>query len=212
MVTEREPYDEERPWLLHRSYRPLKYVLSDYQRHLLLEQYDGRTETIDRLMRHFPNVPRWRVGRWAQELGIHRGDRKPWNETELTTLRSLLGVLPSKEIARRMGRTVASVEVRAKRLGISLRCSEGYTMRELSEGLGADHHKIEQWIARGWLREGIRISRTEQSGPHNPWRFRERAIYELVRDHPSEIDPRRVDWLWLVSILTSRGGSASGRQ
>lgn len=45
----------------------------------------------------------------------------------------------------------------------------------------------------------------EGEGQHNPWRFSDRAIYELVRDHPGEIDPRRADWLWLVGILVSRG-------
>jgi hypothetical protein len=37
------------------------------------------------------------------------------------------------------------------------------------------------------------------------WRFTDRAIFELVRDHPNAIDPRRVAWLWLVDILISHG-------
>lgn len=206
VAEERDLFDAERPWLLHRSYKPLKYRLSEEQRRLLLAGYDGRSETIDALQPHFPGVPRWRICKWAQELGLTRGDRKFWTDEELLRLRDLLGVLPSKEIARRLGRSVASVEIKAKRLGISLRVSDGYTLRELEEGLGADHHKIEGWIARGWLRGGIRISRVQEGeGQHNPWRFSDRAIYELVRDHPGEIDPRRADWLWLVGILVSRG-------
>jgi hypothetical protein len=197
---------EERPWLLHRSYKPPKWRLSDFQRRLLLERYDGRTETIDALMRHFPDVPRWRVKRWAGELGLSYKKAPPWTPEELDYLREHLGTLRVKAIAKHLGRTVTAVQVMSKRLHISQRLSEGYTMRGVCEGLGVDHHKVERWLEHGWLR-GRRIG-TERTKTHlgDIWQFTDRNVYELVRDHPSEIDPRRVEWLWLVDILTSHGG------
>lgn len=204
-ILERQPYDETRPWLLQASCKPLKYHLNDYQRNILLERYDACRGNISSLMRHFPGVPRWRVRKWAAEMGLARVKEPRWSADDLAFLKDSLGVLTVKQIAKRLGRTETAVKVKAKRLHISVRLSDGYTLRGLCEGLGVDHHKVERWVDRGWLR-GRRIGtdRTKtQLG--DIWQFTDRNIYELVRDHPGEIDPRRVEWLWLVDILISHG-------
>ena len=196
--------DTLEPWMLHRSYKPPKWTLSDFQRRMLLERYDGRTETTDDLMQYFPNTPRWRVKRWASEMGLSYKKAPPWSPDELDYLTEHLGVVRAEQIAKHLGRTVTAVQVRAKRLHISYRLSEGYSMRGLCEGLGVDHHKVEKWLAQGWLR-GTRLGTARSDWQGDIWHFTDRNIYELVRSHPAEIDPRRVEWLWLVDILISRG-------
>lgn len=196
---------DERPWLLHRSYKPSRWRITEYQRRLLLEQYDGRSETIDALMRHFSGVPRWRVKKWAAEMGLSNQKAPPWTPEELDYLTEHLGVMRVQKIAKHLGRTTTAVFVKSKRLGISRRLSEGYTMRGLCEGLGVDHHKVEKWLEHGWLR-GTRLGTARSEWQGDVWHFTDRAVYELVRDHPAEIDPRRVEWHWLVDIMTSHGG------
>ncbi len=201
------------PWVLQEPKKPRKWQLTDFQRKILLERYDGRKATIDELMRYFPGVPRWRVKHWAGELGLARRKEPNWTADDVAYLEQQLGHRRVEAIAKHLGRTVTAVKLKSKRLGIN-QTSEGYTMRGLCLGLGVDHHKVEKWLAAGWLRGARRhTERTVMQGG-DTWYFSDQAIYELVRNHPNEIDPRRVEWIWLVDILTDphRKVAAKGGQ
>ena len=78
-------------------------------------------------------------------------DRRPSTQEELHTLDRLLGRVSAATIAKRLKRTETSVVMKIKSLGHSRCVSEGYTMRDLEECLGEDHHKIKKWISNGWL-------------------------------------------------------------
>ncbi len=178
---------------------PQRYVLDEPGRQLLLARYDGRSETIDDLARRF-GVPRWRIRRWAAELGLARQKEPRWTEDDLHYLEAHLARVGVRELARHLGRTETAVRLKAKRLGTA-KGDDGYTMRGLCEGLGVDHHKAERWLAAGWLRGTRRqTERTPQQGG-DMWLFTDAAIRALVKHHPGEVDPRRVDWIWLIDVL-----------
>jgi hypothetical protein len=61
---------------------------------------------------------------------------------------------------------------------------ESYTITELMQGLGVSSAKIDGWLKCKWLKG---------TTPN--------ALRLFVRDHPGEVDPSHVDWLWLVAIL-----------
>ncbi|SRR6266704_1098453 len=191
---------------IHRGGIQQKYFLSDSQRRILLERYDGRTETIDELMHYFPGYPRHVIRKWGRELGLARQKEPRWTEEDEAYLERNLHRKSLGDIAKHLGRTKTAVHLKAKRIGVN-KTQEGYTMRGLCLGLGCDHHKVERWLDRGWIKGKRRQSeRTEQQGG-DMWLFTDSAIRDLVVNHPLEIDPRRCDWLWMVELLSGGLGS-----
>lgn len=180
--------------------KPQKYVLDEPGRRLLLARYDGKSATITELVNHF-QVPRWVVRRWAQQLGLARQKEPPWSLQDIAYLEKWLHRKSLAHIAAHLGRTKTAVKLKAKRLGMC-KTSEGYTLTALCLGLGCDHHKVQRWVALGWLKGSRReTERTQQQGG-NMWCFSDAAIRRLIVEHPTEIDPRRIDWVWVVSLLS----------
>ncbi len=133
----------------------LKYVwLPQHDAYLRAHYHGGlhqRGRTIRELTRQ-TGFPHWYIKRRARRLGLTmHPDRRPWTQQEFDTLERLLGRVSASTIAKRLKRTEASVVMKIKALGHSRRITEGYTMRDLEECLGEDHHKIQKWIAAGWL-------------------------------------------------------------
>lgn len=143
-------------------------------------------------------VPRWVVKRWAQKLGLARQKEPPWTDSEMEYLQKWLHRISIAKIAKHLGRTQTAVKLKAKRLGLR-KSDDGYTLRALCQGLGCDHHKVEQWVGLGWLKG----NRRETERTHDMWHFNDADIRNFIFNHPLEIDPRRADWLWLVAILSS---------
>jgi len=182
-----------------------KYVLSEQQKFFLLELYDGTTERIEMLARHhlFHGVPRWKMRQWAVELGLARSRDPRWTKEDENYLERNLHRESVQDIADHLGRTDTAVKLKAKRLGVNKCDQEGYTQRGLCAGLGCNHRKIKRWISNGWLKGSRR--QTERA-VDDTWYFSDFAIYQFIKEHPEEIDPRRADWLWLVDIMAGGVG------
>ena len=125
--------------------------LNEAQIEQIARIYDGRSETIDKLVRRF-GAPRWRIGRVAKERG-YRSKRKRvvWTFALDTIIRESWGRLPIEEIAARTGASELACRLRAKRLGVSSRNLEDPTIRTLEEYTRIDHRQWHWYIERGWL-------------------------------------------------------------
>ena len=84
-------------------------------------------------------------------MGIaKRTDRQHWTPEQDERLAQLITKYAPGRVAIRMHRSVNSVVIRAKRLGLSRRVRDGwYTKRDVCEILGVDHHKAQRWIDSG---------------------------------------------------------------
>jgi hypothetical protein len=181
-----------------------KYVLDERGRRLMFDLYNGTSKNIDLLMRYL-GVPRQTVKRWACELGLS-GQREPrWTPEDEAYLERNLHRMSVADIAKKLGRTKTAVKLKAKRLGVNKTMQEGYTMSSLCLGLGCDHHKVERWLEKGWLKGHKR--KTERA-TGDVWLFTNAALRRFIAEHPHEVDPRRFDWLWLVDVLL--GGDSYG--
>jgi hypothetical protein len=150
--------------------------------------------------------PRWYIKRQARRLGLAISqDRRPWPPAELDSLDRLLGKVSAATIAKRLKRTETSVVMKIKALGHCRRVSEGYTMRDLEECLGEDHHKIQKWIAKGWLRDRLQGTRRHDGNGNDIHRFREKDILAFIKQHPREINLGKVDGLWFLDLVLFRG-------
>jgi hypothetical protein len=189
---------------IHRGGRKQKYILDEPGRRLILARYDGSSRAINDIMRYFTprGIPRSVVRKWAAQMGLARQKGPQWTAEEEAYLETYLHKMSLATIAKHLGRTRTAVKLKAKRLGTS-KTAEGYTMRGLCLGLGVDHHKVTKWVERGWMKGSRRNSDRTSNG--DIWYFSDRAIKEMVRTHPEEIDPRRVEWLWFIDVLLGVG-------
>ena len=71
--------------------------------------------------------------------------------------------------------------LKIKHLGVSRRVRNGYTMRNLETCLGADHHKIQRWVADGWLRDRLQGTRRHDGNGRDIHRFREKDILGFIK-------------------------------
>jgi hypothetical protein len=181
---------------------PQKYVLTDRGRAMIIAEYNGTKAVIDDLAERL-NVPRWTVKKWGQQLGLARKKEPFWTPEDEHFLESHLHKMSIRDIAIYLGRTQTAVRLKAKRIGVN-KTQEGYTMRGLCMGLGCDHHKVEKWIACGWL-QGQRRGIDRPQGDF--WLFTDADIRNFILAHPLEIDARRMDWLWVVDLLSDNVGS-----
>jgi phage terminase Nu1 subunit (DNA packaging protein) len=91
------------------------------------------------------------------------------------------------------------VQVKAAKLGISIRLSEGYNISDLAEVFGLHRSRIESWARRGLLGK-----HTGHGGHGGNIRFAETNVVRFIRRHPSEYDLGRVDATWFKSMVFGR--------
>jgi hypothetical protein len=151
-------------------------------------------------------LPRWYIKRRAARLGLTMHfDRKPWTSAEVDLLERLVGSVSTARIAKRLGRPENSVVTKLKRMSTSRRVRSGYTMRELEICLGEDHHKIQRWIAAGWLRDNLQGTHRHDGNGKDIHRIREKDILNFVRNHPQEFNLGKVDQTWFLDLVLLRG-------
>lgn len=174
---------------------PQKYILSPEGYKLLKDRYDGSRERTAELSEQL-NVPRRMIREWARKMEIAGRADRLWTLKETKYLHRYISEKTFQEIGDHIGRTQAAVRVKAHKLGL-LRERDGYTMKDLSDGLGCSSRKVTQWIDSGWLK-GIR----RETGV---WDFSDKQICDFLKNHPLEIDLSQVDQLWFMALVFDLG-------
>jgi hypothetical protein len=191
----------------------VKYIWRSEFDDMLKAQYYGglnhRFQVLNRMIR-ITGLPRWYIKRQAARLGLTmKMDRKPWTLAELDVLEKLIGRVSSAAIAKRLHRPESSVVNKLKRLGNSRRVREGYTMRDLEQCLGEDHHKIWAWIHSGWLRDRLQGTQRHGRNGNDIHRIQEKDILRFLQSHPQEINLGKVDQTWFLDLVLLRGREVS---
>jgi hypothetical protein len=179
-----------------------------YDAYLKAQYFGGlnrRFQVLNRMIR-LTGLPRWYIKRQAAHLGLTMHmDRKPWTRAELDVLDDLVGRVSVATLAKKLHRPVSSVTNKLKRLQISRRVRNGYTMRDLELCLGEDHHKISEWIKKGWLRDRLQGTRRHDGNGRDIHRIREKDILDFLRNHLQEINLGKVDQTWFLDLVLLRG-------
>ncbi len=180
----------------------------EYDAYLKAQYFGGlnrRFRVLNRMIR-LTGLPRWYIKRQAARLGLTMHmDRKPWTRAELEVLDDLVGRVSVATIARRVHRPVSSVTNKLKRLQISRRVRDGYTMRDLELCLGEDHRKIAGWIRKGWLQDRLQGTRRHDGNGRDIHRIRESDILNFMRNHPQEFCLGKIDQTWFLDMVLLRG-------
>jgi hypothetical protein len=187
----------------------LKYTWRpEYDAHLKAHYFGGlnrRFQVLNQMVR-LTGLPRWYIKRQAARLGLTmKMDRRPWTQAELKLVEHLVGRVSAATIAKRLHRPESSVVNKLKRLGTSRRVREGYTMRDLAQCLGEDHHKISIWIANGWLRDQLQDTNRHSGNGNDIHRIREKDVLHFIKNHPQEINLGKVDQVWFLDLVLLRG-------
>ncbi len=156
----------------------------------------GRSQEIAYRLR----MPRWAVNRRAVALGLSRPKDRPWTAQEEAHLEGNFHHVSVKALARKLGRSPTAVKLKAKRLG-ARKYGEGYTALSLAEALGVDPHWVLARIRSGKLRASHRhTDRTAQQGGDS-WLMTDEAVVDFLREHPYDVDLRKVDSLWFMDLI-----------
>ena len=187
-----------------RGKRP-KYVWTPERDDLLRREYDSSSDAVARLSERL-RFPGWQVKKRAARLGLTRQtDRREWTPEEERFLFDYAGQRHVHWMAKRLGRTEASVTLKLKRMQISQRLRDGYTMRELEMCFGVDHKAIQRWIDRGLLDVQKRDQRPGTDQTRRPLAITDQAVLRFIQAHPMEFELRRVDQFWFMDLITDGG-------
>ena len=134
---------------------------------------------------------------------------RPSSDDELATLDALVGRLTAGEIAARLGRTRASVWMRAKKRGLRWydRPAVGYTALEVSRLLGVSPAYISTWLRAGVL--GGHHGTMRLGKGYAVWRISGDDLATFLRDYQGLYDARRIRdraWRAFVATLPPDGG------
>lgn len=178
-----------------------KYFPTEEDLKVIRDLYDSTTSKIDKIMSLLGDkYPRYEVRRLANLLGLARPGTKDWSDREIEILHEFYPRYSFERLSKRLKRvnggtyrSPTSIQIKAKREHINKR-SDGFTMRMVEDLLGADHHKIDKWVERGWLKNGTRkgTNRTKLQGG-DMRHFEAKDLREFVITYPDEIDLRRVE-------------------
>ncbi len=139
----------------------------------------------------------------VQLLGLaKRTGRKNWDNGQDDRLRELLSHYAPCTVARKMGRSINSVVVRANRLGLSRRSREGwYTKREVMEILGVDHKRIQSFIDKGFLKATWHNGHRPNKKGLAMWHIERGDLRKFICRYPQEFNGRNVDLVQMVDVL-----------
>lgn len=128
-----------------------KPILSETQLRAIAAVYDGKTETIERLVKRF-GVKRHNILAAAKRGGYKTArKRNRWTADKDRFLTENWGRKGIDEIARRVGATVIACRLRAKRLKVSSRNIDDPTVHDLEHLTKLDHRQWRFYRDMGWL-------------------------------------------------------------
>ena len=148
-----------------------------------------------------PPISEYAVRARVQKLGIGQRENRHWTESEQNRLREWTGRIPPKEIAQKLKRGLVSVTVKMKRMGLSRRTKDGwYTKKDVAEILGVDHHKVQDWMDKGYLK-AVPYQEIPQKNGGAQWYILEQDLRMMLLKYPQELVGRNIDVAQVFYIL-----------
>ena len=186
-----------------------KYIFTDQIDQLIREIYlshpGARKQPGIRMLGRKVAIPHWALRKRARELGLARIKERPWSEPELTILERYAWMsderIRLKLKAAGYSRSATGIHLKLRRMQFKHDPSF-YSAHGLAQALGIDSHAVTRWIKCGHLKAKLRgTKRTERQGG-DIYLIREKDVRRFILEHPTEIDLRKTDGLWLLDVIT----------
>ena len=112
-----------------------------------------------------------------------------WSTTEVTTLENLYGKISDEALAKRLGRSIVGIGLRAKRAGIRKR-DAGMSSREVAGIFGVD----ESVVSKVWIRRGLLHAKRAafRQGPHRMWLITSDDLSAFIEQHGQYVDVEKM--------------------
>lgn len=187
----------QRAW----STRQKKYDWTPARETYLRAHYDGKIKRRAEAIAARLGWPVYVIKHHAQVLGLcYPVDRRAFTPAEVAFIEEWTGSRASKWIAHRLKRSETSVVLKQKRMHLSRRVRDGYTVAAVSEAFGVDHHSVDRWIREGALRAGRRgTARADKQG--DIYKITEPDLKAFVRNHPTAFRLDKVDQVWFLDLI-----------
>lgn len=185
-----------------------RHIWTDAERDIVRRDYDGHNKTSERIAKNLSlitgdKITFFAVKGQAASMGIMQDKSPDWTEKEIKILTEMINERPPLTIARRLHRSVNSVVVKSKRLGLKRRYRNGwYVKKEVSEICGVDHKKVQCWIDKGWLKASWHTGNKPQKNGMSMWHIDEHDLRNFIINYHSELQGRNVDLFQIIEILT----------
>lgn len=116
-----------------------------------------------------------------------------WTRAEVAYLEAKFGAVPDQTLARKLGRTVVGIRLKAKRLGLHKR-TVGHTVRQVAEIFGTDSSAIGKvWIRHGLLKARATVWQQSHGGTRaSYWIVDPADIERFIREHPEWVDVEKM--------------------
>lgn len=146
----------------------------------------------------------------VQRMGIAKRNWQHWTPEQDEILAELITRYAPSVVARRMHRSLNSVVVRSKRLGLSRRVRDGwFTKREVCEILGVDHKWVQYRIDAEHLKASYHNGHKPQKNGSACWHIEDKDLREFIRTYPQDLTGRNVDLITIVELLAGVNGCAA---
>jgi len=127
------------------------------ERDLVLSQLNASAIHFSALISSLEQMsgnPRWACRRFARALGVKaRRTQRNWTSQERQRLVKLLDLYPVPEISRLLRRSESSIWHMVSRVGANAKIGrDSFTIYSLAFALHVRPEKVQDWIARGWLK------------------------------------------------------------
>ena len=182
---------------------PLAHEWTPEERDFLRREYGKGRVSLQQIAAKF-GVTQSTVKHEARRLGLTKPapwavKAAPWTDEEDRLLLYLMGHYRPQTIARKLGRSVRAVSMRANKLGMSFRDRYGwYSQKEAASILGVDEHWLRARIENGALKAQWAGSGRSRNSPR---RISRRALRTFIRRYAGELVGRNYDLLELVDVL-----------
>lgn len=189
-----------------------KYNPTEEEKQIIRDLYDGSSLRLSKIMRLLDSkYPRWFVRRLARDMGLARTMPRDWTEEEERYLDENWPAMGLKYLQRGLKRTFGvqrsytAIHLKIKRLAlIKDQNEDGFTLRGLQSFLWGgqeQHHIIQRWIQKGWLRGKRRGTLRHKGNGGDMWYFSPEWVRSFIIQHPEEIDLRLVDGPAFIGFL-----------
>jgi len=178
-----------------------KHKWTDDERDIVRREYDGHNKTSERIGNKL-GVTFYAVKGQAAKMGIMQDKSPCWTDTEIEKLTEMITQYAPLTIARKLNRSVNSVVVKSKRLGLSRRIRDGwYTKKEVCEILGVDHKKIQRYIDKGELKATWHTEIKPQKNSGACWHIKQQDVKDFIEKNIGDFQGRNVDLTMIVWLL-----------
>jgi len=190
---------------IHRNQK-INHRWTEEERMIVRRDYKGTTASTMEIAGRL-GVSHYAVKGQAMRMGITFQDRHNWCKKEDIRLDKLITRYSVQKTAHLMHRSINSIVLRAKRLGISRRERNGwYTKLEVCGLLGVDHKWLQIRINCGALKAVPHNELFPPSGNGGScWEIAETDLVKYLREYPQELMGRNVDIVSLVDLLGGLG-------